>query len=227
MKLMHSEWQDRVKHWVRTLRDDFYEPLGEIRWEAFRTMDHLSPEEALQGHFTSVEPGFIWGKTWEYCWFKGTVILPKAAEGKRIVMNLDAGGESTVFVNGKAFGNYRAAWVDEPHQFIEDNCLAVSGKEGDTYEILMETYAGHFYPEAPTGGCATGTGVAGGIYRSEKRRGKMCSGYFHFWGVERRCISAVYGCGYTGTSSGNDGFHNTACCENCKSIREIYTDRGF
>ena len=43
MKLMHSEWQDRVKHWVRTLRDDFYEPLGEIRWEAFRTMDHLSP----------------------------------------------------------------------------------------------------------------------------------------------------------------------------------------
>ena len=74
MKLMHSEWQDRVKHWVRTLRDDFYEPLGEIRWEAFRTMDHLSPEEALQGHFTSVEPGFIWGKTWEYCWFKGTVI---------------------------------------------------------------------------------------------------------------------------------------------------------
>ena len=49
MKLMHSEWQDRVKHWVRTLRDDFYEPLGEIRWEAFRTMDHLSPEEALQG----------------------------------------------------------------------------------------------------------------------------------------------------------------------------------
>ena len=47
MKLMHSEWQDRVKHWVRTLRDDFYEPLGEIRWEAFRTMDHLSPEGAL------------------------------------------------------------------------------------------------------------------------------------------------------------------------------------
>lgn len=82
-----------------------------------------------RGTLRRLEPGFIWGKTWEYCWFKGTVILPKAAEGKRIVMNLDAGGESTVFVNGKAFGNYRAAWVDEPHQFIEDNCLAVSGKK--------------------------------------------------------------------------------------------------
>ena len=82
-------------------------------------------------------------------------------------------GESTVFVNGKAFGNYRAAWVDEPHQFIEDNCLAVSGKEGDTYEILMETYAGHFYPEAPTGGCATGS-VLPGAYTDPKKEGARC-----------------------------------------------------
>ena len=173
MKLMHSEWKDRVRHWVRTLQDDFYEPLGEIRWEAFRTMDHISPEEALQKEFTAVEPGFTWGKTWEYCWFKGTVVLPKGAEGKRIVMDLDAGGESTVFVNGKSFGNYRAAWVDEAHQFIEDNCLAVCGKEGDTYEILMETYAGHFYPEAPTGGCATGP-VLPGAFTDPKKEGARC-----------------------------------------------------
>ena len=45
MKLMHSEWQDRVKHWVRTLRYDFYEPLGEIRWEAFRTVYLLRKHE--------------------------------------------------------------------------------------------------------------------------------------------------------------------------------------
>ena len=50
-------------------------------------MDHISPEEALQKEFTAVEPGFTWGKTWEYCWFKGTVVLPKGAEGKRIVMD--------------------------------------------------------------------------------------------------------------------------------------------
>lgn len=103
---------------------------------------------------------------------KGTVILPKAAEGKRIVMNLDAGGESTVFVNGKAFGNYRAAWVDEPHQFIEDNCLAVSGKEGDTYEILMETYAG-LLSGGTNGGCATGP-VLPGAYTDPKKEGARC-----------------------------------------------------
>ena len=63
--------------------------------------------------------------------------------------------------------------MDEPHQFIEDNCLAVSGKEGDTYEILMETYAGHFYPEAPTGGCATGP-VLPGAYTDPKKEGARC-----------------------------------------------------
>ena len=46
MKVMNAEWRDRVDHWVRTLKEDFYEPLGEITWRASRTMEHLSPEEA-------------------------------------------------------------------------------------------------------------------------------------------------------------------------------------
>ena len=85
MKVMHSEWTDRLHHWIRTLKDDFYEPLGEIAWEAFRTKEHRTPEEVAQCAFTGVEPGFTWGETWEYCWFRGTVTLPAEAAGKRIV----------------------------------------------------------------------------------------------------------------------------------------------
>ena len=48
MKVMHSEWTDRLHHWIRTLKDDFYEPLGEIAWEAFRTKEHRTPEEVAQ-----------------------------------------------------------------------------------------------------------------------------------------------------------------------------------
>lgn len=51
MKLVHSEWKDRVEHWIRTLKDDLYEPLGEITWEAFTTMEYLTPEEAWKGPF--------------------------------------------------------------------------------------------------------------------------------------------------------------------------------
>lgn len=174
MGIMNAEWRDRVKHWLRTLKDDFYEPLGELAWEAFPTMEYLTQEEALQGAFAPVKPGFTWGKTYEYCWFKGSLTLPERAAGERIVMNLQPGGESALFVNGKAFGTYRASWVDQPHQFMEDNILTVSGKPGEHFEILMETYAGHYFPESPTGGCCTGP-VLPGAYMDPKREGERCT----------------------------------------------------
>lgn len=170
MKVMNAEWRDRVKHWTRTLKDDFYQPLGEISWEAFQTMDLLSPQEAAKNSFVPVNPGFTWGHTWEYCWFKGKVTLPDAAEGERIVLNLNPGGESCLFVNGKEFGTYRASWVDAPHHFMEDNALTLQGKAGEAFDILMETYAGHFIPESPDGGCATGP-VLPGTYTDPLKEG--------------------------------------------------------
>ena len=169
MKVMHSEWMDRLHHWIRTLKDDFYEPLGEIAWEAFRTKEHRTPEEVAQCAFTRVEPGFTWGETWEYCWFRGTVTLPAEAAGKRIVMRLAPGGESTLFVNGRSFGTYRADWVSEAHHYMEDNVLTRSGQAGEQYSILMETYAGHYFPEIHS--CATGP-VLPGAYQDPLQEGK-------------------------------------------------------
>ena len=171
MGIMSSEWSGRLQHWMRTLKDDFYRPLGTISWEAFRTMEHLSPEEAAKGQFEPVEPGFTWGKTWEYCWFRGKVVLPEEAEGKRIVMDLRPDGESTLFVNGREFGTYRASWVTQKHHFVEDNVLSRDAKAGTEYEILMETYAGHYYPESPDGGCATGP-VLPGSYQDPLEEGR-------------------------------------------------------
>nr|WP_304954810.1 glycoside hydrolase family 38 C-terminal domain-containing protein [uncultured Acetatifactor sp.] len=171
MKLVHSEWKDRVKHWMRTLRDDLYEPLGEISWEAYPTMEYLTPEEAQKGPFEPVSPGYTWGHVWEYCWFRGSVTLPEQAKGQRIVMDLKPQGESTLFVNGKSFGTYRASWVNEPHHFIEDNVLSTCAEGGERFDLLMETYAGHFIPEAPTGGCATGP-VLPGAYEDTAVEGK-------------------------------------------------------
>lgn len=171
MKLMHSEWRDRIAHWIRTLKEDLYLPLGELEWEAFRTGEHLSPDEAAQGPFRPVETGFQWGETWEYCWFKTSVVLPEQAEGKRIVLGLKPGGESTLFVNGRSFGTYRADWVTEAHHYLEDNVLTPSGTAGERFDILMETYAGHYFAEAPTGGCVTGP-VLPGLFRDPLEEGK-------------------------------------------------------
>ncbi len=171
MKLMHSEWQDRVKHWIRTLKDDFYEPLGEISLEAFTTMEHLSPKEAGKGNFLPVSPGYTWGRQWEYGWFRGNFTIPEDTAGKRIVMDLHPGGESALYVNGKSFGTYRASWVDEPHHYIEDNVICRCAKGGERFELLMETYAGHFMPDVSDGWCCTGP-VLPGAYTDSAKEGE-------------------------------------------------------
>lgn len=63
MKVMSSEWSARLKHWIRLLKEELYEPLGEISWEARRIKEHISMEEALAGSFEQVSPGFSWGET--------------------------------------------------------------------------------------------------------------------------------------------------------------------
>ncbi len=177
MGVMHSEWRDRLQHWMRTLKADFYQPLGEIRWTAYRTMEQMDRKEVLREAFVPVEPGFIWGKEYEYCWFSGDFTLPEEAKGERIVLNLAPGGESCLFVNGEPFGTYRADWVKQPHHYFEDNTLVREAKGSEHFDILMETYAGHFFPDI--GGCATGP-VLPGTYEDpaaegERRRLGSCT----------------------------------------------------
>lgn len=133
-----------------------------------------------------VSPGFTWGETWEYCWFKGKVTLPERACGQRIVMDLRPGGESTLFVNGRAFGTYRSeqiASLNEKYHFMEDNFLTREGAAGTEYEILMETYAGHYYPEAGDDICAYGPVVPGmyGDTLQEGARRTLGKSTFGIW----------------------------------------------
>ena len=155
MDIMHSEWKVRIQNWIDVLKKELYQPIGEIEWVAHKTKEYLTPEEALAADFEPVAPGYTWGETWEYCWFKGKVVIPKGVDGKRIVMDLNPGGESTIFVNGEAFGTYRADWILTDHHYMVDNYLTRDAKAGDTYDILMETYAGHYFATAG-GGCYTG-----------------------------------------------------------------------
>ncbi|MBR6219012.1 MAG: alpha-mannosidase [Clostridia bacterium] len=171
MKYMHSEWQHRLRHWLETLKKDLYLPLGPIEVESFMTMDQLTPEAAARGDFAPMAPGTKWGHTWEYCWMRGRVVLPQAAAGKRVAMDLQTGGESTVFVDGRSFGTRRAEWVHVPHHYIVDNFLTADGEPGRAYDLLVEAYAGHFFPESDLHGCATGP-VLPGSYRDPKVEGE-------------------------------------------------------
>ena len=140
---MRPEWNDRLKHWMRVLKQEFYEPLGSIPLEYFTTYDMLAPEMAEQQTFAPAPVGTPWGRTWEYGWFRGDIRLDERAEGKPIVMDILTGGEATVFVNGEVFGTRRAEWVTERHHYICDQVLTPCGQAGDTFHLLLEAYGGH------------------------------------------------------------------------------------
>ena len=153
---MNPEWTDRLAHWIQTLRQEFYEPLGEIALEGMTTMDMLSPQEAERGAFAPMPAGTPWGRTWEYAWFRGEIALTPEASGQTIVMDIRTGGEATLFVDGEAFGTRRAEWVGEAHHYLCDQVLTRCARGDERFHLLLEAYAGHDYPESPLGGCATG-----------------------------------------------------------------------
>ncbi|MGC9468578.1 MAG: alpha-mannosidase [Anaerolineae bacterium] len=129
------EWRHRFESWRAELPRHFCVPLGTIELQGFTTRAQLTPAEALAGDFRSMPPGAPWGTKWEYGWFKGELTLPQAASGERIVLALDVGAESIIFVDGVAAGAR-----DRQHSEIT---LARFGVPGTRYEILVEAYAGH------------------------------------------------------------------------------------
>ena len=145
---MRPEWQDRLNHWIATLEKEFYEPLGSVTLEAFTTYDMLSPAEAEQQTFSPAPVGMPWGRTWEYGWFRGDIVLDERAVGKLVVMDIRTGGEATVFVNGQAFGTRRAEWVKQPHHYICDQLLTENAQAGDRFHLLLAVM---IIPNLPSG----------------------------------------------------------------------------
>jgi alpha-mannosidase len=129
------EWKLRIDNWRQELPRHLYRVLGVIDLSGFTTKEQLTADEALKGDFKPMPPGTEWGVKWEYGWFKGQIVLPKEAAGKRIVLKMDVGAESAVYINGKAAGA-----VDQHHHEIT---LAMSGIPGTEYEVMVEGYAGH------------------------------------------------------------------------------------
>jgi alpha-mannosidase len=129
------EWGRRLDHWRAGLKRHFYTPLGAVAWEGFVTREQLSAGEAAERTFMPMPEGTAWGAKWEYGWFRGAVALPQVAADKLIVLQVELGGESAVYVNRVATGAR-----DRQHTEIT---LAQKGATGARYEILVEAYAGH------------------------------------------------------------------------------------
>ncbi len=137
-------WKRRLERWQKAITGSVYAPLSPVELTGFTTLEQLSSEQALTRAFRPTPAGTSWGAKWEYGWFKAQVVLPEAAQGKRIVFAIDENVlelnwhfavEGLVWVNGREVGA-----LDFGHKAIT---LTLNGQPGDQFEILMEVYAGH------------------------------------------------------------------------------------
>ncbi|MDF2537820.1 MAG: putative alpha-mannosidase [Herbinix sp.] len=184
-----SEWKGRMQYWLDLLTQDFYTAIGNIQFEGFTTFERLSYENAIKREFELMPQGTRWGHQFEYAWFKAKLVLPKEAEGQTIVMSLDTGsggwpgGESVLYVDGKNFGTKRADFISIWHHYIQDNILTEQGNEGMSYELVMETYAGHHIPMSKFGLVAVGP-VKPGEFKEpdpEELRSQVGNSSFGIW----------------------------------------------
>lgn len=130
------EWLHRLEHWNRILWELCYRPLGEVTFSGFTTLEQLTPSQALQREFRPMPPGTPWGAKWEYGWFQTRICLPAEAEGQRIVAKLyPTDHESLMWINGRAAGSFGWGHREVP--------LTRAARPGETYDILLESYAGH------------------------------------------------------------------------------------
>lgn len=152
---MTNEWESRVRQWLSVLQKNLYRPVEELTFRCFYTEEQLNPKEAAEHTFVPIEEGEVWGKEWEYGWFMASVTLGEWARGKRVVMDLNLGGEATLYVDGKPFGTRRDDWIVQQHHLICDNYLTKQAQGTETFQLLAECYAGHEKP-AENGECTTG-----------------------------------------------------------------------
>lgn len=130
-----EEQNKRIRVWMEELRNHIFSELQTIEFEGFTTKERLSFDEAMKREFYPMPEGTPWGGKWEYGWFRTWFSLPKEAEGQRIYLHPEVGGEMLVWVNGKTVGS-----KDLQHGGIT---LTTCGRAGETFEIVTESYAGH------------------------------------------------------------------------------------
>lgn len=147
---MVNELTEQLQHIIDALAADLYHPLGEIFLEGFKTKEELSLAEAEKCPRESWPEGTVWGQPKEYAWMFSRFTVPPEGKGERIVMDLNPGGEGTLFVNGHAFGARRADRLDHPHQYIGDQTVVLCASGGETVSVAMEVYSGTPLPAHPS-----------------------------------------------------------------------------
>jgi alpha-mannosidase len=111
-------------------------------WEASVTGNKQGPSNPPETGWEPFEIGSAWGGKDVTMWFRAKVSIPEKMSGHRVAILIRPGGESLIYING------------EPCQGLDRNrdevLLAEKAKDGEEFDILVESYSSARFDEKHT-----------------------------------------------------------------------------
>ena len=136
----------KLQRFADNLEPHIFEKVGELADVEFCHVDrqyHAIPDLP----FEKAEKGMKWAGEGTYCWFRGTYTVPAELAGKTLFVMPHIGGyEALLFVNGKPFGTFATKIVRTGHGNHFCDMIRYEPKAGETVDVAMEYYAGHYIP---------------------------------------------------------------------------------
>lgn len=86
----------RVDQTIPKLIDSVYIHLADLKAELWRTDEPVTYSNRMEGEYSVVKTGDVWGKLWDCAWFHFSGIVPESAAGSHVVLLIDLGGEGLV-----------------------------------------------------------------------------------------------------------------------------------
>lgn len=133
-----SEWQVQGRQIDDRLNDIngtiYSQRISISGWEASVTGFREGPSAPPEAGWKSFDIGSSWGGRDVTTWFRASATVPNEMAGKRVVLLVNPGGESLMYIDGI------------PCQGLDGNreevlCLE-KAKGGETFDILIESYSG-------------------------------------------------------------------------------------
>ncbi len=123
-----------------------YKPVGTLtELMRYDTEEHLRSVPA--DGWKPLAEGDNWGGEWQNMWVRGKVVVPAEAEGKKLYVLPKANAvEILYFLDGKPYGIINSKHGDFIGGKHAAQQITPCAKTGDTYEVALECYAGHYYP---------------------------------------------------------------------------------
>ncbi len=147
---------EKQKAYVDRMEQYIFTQVGKVDVSGYITMDklHSLPQNV---EFKNFSKGDLWGTEKVYCWFKGSYTVPKELDGKKLYLMPECSlYEGLLFVNELPYANFSSKFTTNTgHGNHYCKVFVQNAVEGETYDLVLEAYAGHDYQgcmpyEAPT-----------------------------------------------------------------------------